>query len=871
MQPSELQDLPFPLGGVEEFRPFQQGRVFNGRTSAATTQSAMNIRGIDPLTGRARGGSRGGTEKYLGSQINGSEPIQDIIHLVGAGSSQVGFTGQIAQAVHPDPTPVGTQSRGFCLLTPLLSQDASSTTRAETDDISMTCWDSSGGVYWAIRDSGASKFAIVKFTTTLGFTQAWITSTFSSTTLGTILPLGMAVMNSVVYFYCATSGANTYEIWRFDASTGSNLDSGAAWKTQAAGQLSGLNNPTAATADNCLAVSNGYIAVAEMTDTSNGYVRVFNEAGTLQSGSPFKVFGPKTSGNSGWSNLIGDGEGNFYWSGFTGGEADYRVGKTTATGTTATTAPGYLMAAYSPVAKQLYALNTSPVVAVLHNDTLAKLASVSVTGATWQHVYAKPDGGVVLTLQSTTYNETVTATDANLLELQSGFPTAFNGIRARFTSVNQYMPNGADSKAYYRRGDLLVTAGGTVKLVSQTSVTDVTAGTQILWSGAPVIFSAQLGDLVYFADGKFPRFYSSITNAMGYWTESSGNSTLPRDDFGNHARLIEAWRLRLLLAGVAQNPNTIFASKVGSGTNFDFSPTTKTVSDAWQKSFDDVINCIIPYNSDKCIVGLDHSIQQITGDPTDGGGYDVLSSDVGMAWGRPYCQSIDGTIFFVGSRGGCYQLAPSSIPVSISSQSVNRDLEAIDYSSNIIRMAWDDSEQGFYLFVCPLDGSAATTHYFYDYTNRAWWPLSFASTNHNGRALYVVDGPSTGDRFTLIGCHDGYIRKFVRTATTDDGQAIASHVFIGPLINGGINEIQGTLALGSQNVTVSIHGAKSAEEAIAASAGWSGTLVSGRSYNHNPRRYSRAQYIKLATSGYWAFERLSIGVSSGTAAKHKRS
>jgi len=874
MQNAQIMDVPFPLAGLEEYRAVTAGRVFDGRTSAATTQSCMNVRAIDPFTGRARGAARCGIDKFISSQISGTNPIQDLIHLTGSRSPSLGYTGQIAAAIHPDPSPGGNQPRGFGLFTPLLSQDASNASLPEGDTVNGSCWDQSGYVYFAYRVTATSKFTITK-SDGASLTVQWTTTAFSATSGTTYLPLGIAVGGNVVYFYCATSGANNYELWRFDTATGANLDGGVAWKTQAAGQLSGLSQPAAglATIDNCLAVSGDYIAVAEMTDTSNGFVRVFNSAGTQQSGSPIQVYGPKTASNSLWLNLIGDGENNFYWSAFTGGEAGYRVGRITPTGTSSRSSVGYSMAAYSPIAKQLFAIRTSPQVATLDNLTCTELNFVSVTGATWTHVHAKPDGGVVVIAPSGSWDIKIGATESNLVMLLSTFPITYGSIRNQFASVNQYQPAGADAKVFYRSGDVLAVSNGDVYRVSPYTGTAsiVTQGNQAQWVAAPVVFSAQLLNRVYFTDGKNARYYDSTNNTMSYWSESSGRSSVPVDNFGNRARLIEAWRTRILLGGLPQEPNTLYASKAGTGTDFDYFPASSSPIQAFFKTFDDAINCMIAYNTDKALIGCDHSIFQITGDPMDGGSYDTLTNDVGMAWGRPYCQSMDGTIYFVGSRGGVYRIVPNSVPVSISSTTVTRRLEQVDYSTSIIRMAWDDAEQGFYLFITPTNSATATVHYFYHLPTNSWWPMQFSNVNHNGRVLYVIDGPSVADRYTLIGCVDGYIRKFNRSATTDDGTAISSYVYMGPLLNAGISEIDGTLALNSTSVNLSLHGGKSAEEALAAPAGWNGTLVAGRSYSHNPRRYERAQYMKLTGTGRWSLERLSVGIAAGTTAKHRRS
>lgn len=50
-------DIPFPLGGLNDNRSFDE-------QPPSTTEEAVNMRGVDPKTGRARGAQRSGTSRY---------------------------------------------------------------------------------------------------------------------------------------------------------------------------------------------------------------------------------------------------------------------------------------------------------------------------------------------------------------------------------------------------------------------------------------------------------------------------------------------------------------------------------------------------------------------------------------------------------------------------------------------------------------------------------------------------------------------------------------------------------------------------------------------------------------------------------------
>jgi hypothetical protein len=91
------------------------------------------------------------------------------------------------------------------------------------------------------------------------------------------------------------------------------------------------------------------------------------------------------------------------------------------------------------------------------------------------------------------------------------------------------------------------------------------------------------------------------------------------------------------------------------------------------------------------------------------------------------------------------------------------------------------------------------------------------------------------------------------------------------LLNVGVNDLQLTLSDASGSVAISTHVGQSAEEALAASANWTGNFSGGRNHSQSPRRYGRAVYLKLSSTAYWAMERLSAAIATGTEGRERRS
>jgi hypothetical protein len=149
-------------------------------------------------------------------------------------------------------------------------------------------------------------------------------------------------------------------------------------------------------------------------------------------------------------------------------------------------------------------------------------------------------------------------------------------------------------------------------------------------------------------------------------------------------------------------------------------------------------------------------------------------------------------LYFYGSRGGVYAMAPgggadrvSNHPQKISSETIDRKLSAVNLETHYLGMVWDDIEQRLYLYQMPYATNAtAMDSWCWEKKTGAWWVDRFGTVGLSPTALCVLDGDASNDRVIALGCQDGYVRYPSRTATTDDGTAIDSYVTIGPFFSG---------------------------------------------------------------------------------------
>ena len=120
----------------------------------------------------------------------------------------------------------------------------------------------------------------------------------------------------------------------------------------------------------------------------------------------------------------------------------------------------------------------------------------------------------------------------------------------------------------------------------------------------------------------------------------------------------------------------------------------------------------------------------------------------------------------------------------------------------------------------------------------------------------------------LIGCADGYVRKFQLQAMNDDGTNFDSYVWFGPIDMGGprlhgtLHELLFTAAQKSGYVDWSVYANHSAEWALSDVAARTGTcMIDGRNMTFRPRCKQNQAWIVLSNGEdgiAWAMERLAI-------------
>ena len=419
--------------------------------------------------------------------------------------------------------------------------------------------------------------------------------------------------------------------------------------------------------------------------------------------------------------------------------------------------------------------------------------------------------------------------------------------------VARAVPTGQSSLSHRTIVSYVVT-NGTVAQLTTSAATTATSGSSALSTTAPVIFSAQLDGVVYFADGANTKKWTASTNTVATWSATAGSLPASGSD---KPRLIETWRGRIVQSGLKGDEHNWFMSKMRDAGNWDYSPSTATAVQAVAGNQQDagkspdIINGMIPFSDDVLVFLGDHSVYQMTGDPAESGRIDALSTSVGGAWGRAWCLAPDGSAYFFGSRGGVFRLVPGSKPQNITQGSIEERLAGVNLNTSLVRMAWNDREKGVNVFVTDL-GGGSSTHYFYDTRNNSWWLDKFATNDHNPTCVHVFDGDAVGDRVLWLGGHDGYVRKFDydTPGKNDDSTAIDAYAYLGPIQLQNrpkimLTEMKGTPSAGSGTVSWDLYAAETAEAAKSGSSKASGTFVAGRNRSDRARVIGHDIFVRL--------------------------
>ena len=279
--------------------------------------------------------------------------------------------------------------------------------------------------------------------------------------------------------------------------------------------------------------------------------------------------------------------------------------------------------------------------------------------------------------------------------------------------------------------------------------------------------------------------------AAPHWYNWIAYPTVGGKSFGslpNKAYIGCLYRGRCVLSGNPEFPFQWYMSRQTNPWDFAYvandagSPVKGGNSDAGE--IGDIVRALIPYKDDYLIFGCASTMWFLAGDPMFGGSINELDLTVGIFGSQSWCFDGEGSMYFWGTNG-IYVTQIPGVPKCITEINLPNLVndEGADPSTHKITMVYDRKRKGVLTCITKLsDGT--NSNYWYDLRTGGFFPESYPD---ECGAYAVFDYPANSNTYKdlLLGCKDGYIRKFDSSAKDDDkgasDQAINSYVKFGPI------------------------------------------------------------------------------------------
>jgi len=363
-----------------------------------------------------------------------------------------------------------------------------------------------------------------------------------------------------------------------------------------------------------------------------------------------------------------------------------------------------------------------------------------------------------------------------------------------------------------------------------------------------------------------PKIYDPVAGTLELWMATAGKGFIPVG-----CPNIDLYRDRLTLSG--KPAHLWYMSRQQDPLDFDYSQTDAQRAAAGDQEragrVGQPIRAMRSHTDDYLVFGGKSQTWVMKGDPAFSGDLMALSRRVGCVDRGAMCYGPEGQLLYL-TMDGLYEIAPGAqaYPQSRSREKLPRELRDIDYLTHTTLMAYDTQDRGLHIFITRED-EAQMTHWWYDWEGRSFWPMGYASA-HEPTAIHAFTSHFTDMSAVLLGCRDGYIRKFSPDAGKDDDEGIDSYVLYGPIDLGGddyndgmVTELRAVVAKGSGDVDWSTLVADDFEQATDEDADASGTWEAGSNVPDFPRSRGPAFILKLENGDpaqAWAMERVTARI-----------
>jgi hypothetical protein len=266
------------------------------------------------------------------------------------------------------------------------------------------------------------------------------------------------------------------------------------------------------------------------------------------------------------------------------------------------------------------------------------------------------------------------------------------------------------------------------------------------------------------------------------WTPYANDT----DNFGSmpaSAYISCRYRGRCVLSGHPNYPHQWYMSKVANPWNWTYGATDPLTAVAANNAdageIGDIVSAMIPYGDDFLVFGCATSIHILTGDPAFSGQIDELDNTTGIFSPWSWCKDDKGNLYFWGANGLYVMMGGREKPINISEGHLPKLVStwAVDPDTHRIVLSFDPLNQGLVISRTTLE-DGTNLNYFYDLQTQGFYPETYPEEcGIYSNAFY--DSDKTNTKGLILGCKDGYLRKFTYSAKDDDigatDEAISSY------------------------------------------------------------------------------------------------
>lgn len=360
----------------------------------------------------------------------------------------------------------------------------------------------------------------------------------------------------------------------------------------------------------------------------------------------------------------------------------------------------------------------------------------------------------------------------------------------------------------HAKGDILTQDQGDDKyayaVVDFTNTTKTLTYGYAYYAGGATAFDT---DNAVSGSGSGTGFTPTDVTAKPHWFDwkvypGGSSGTMP-----NKVYLGCLYNGRCVISGNPEEPNQWYMSRQFNPWDFAYlandAQTPIRGGNANAGLLGDIVRALIPYKDTFLIFGCASTMSIMMGDPAMGGAIRNLDKTTGIFGAQSWCFDKNGNLYFWGTNG-IYKCTVPQAPVCITQVCLPKLVsdESADSSTHRITMEYDHLESGILICITKLsDGS--NSNYWLDLKVAEptievcpIFPESYPN-ECGAYSLFFYQANGADYKSLLVGCKDGYIRKFDKTSKSDNiggtTQLIDSYCVFGPMSLSGLPNREGKL------------------------------------------------------------------------------